>query len=59
CGFSHVESTQTVSDEDVSASNTLEHQDPVVPHPNVTTRIEDSVLRVTLPPVSWTAIKLV
>ncbi|NUJ89095.1 alpha-N-arabinofuranosidase [Plantibacter sp. MCCC 1A11337] len=59
CGCSHVESTQTVSDEDVSASNTLEHQDRMVPHPNVTTRIEDSVLRVTLPAVSWTAIKLV
>ncbi len=54
-----VSETHTIADEDVTAANTLEHQDRVVPSPNDSVVIADGVIEAVLPPVSWTAIALV
>jgi alpha-N-arabinofuranosidase len=48
----------TVADDDPTASNTLEHQQRVAPAPNRSARIENGVLTVDLPPISWTALQL-
>jgi alpha-L-arabinofuranosidase len=53
-----IRETHMLSDEDPDAANTLEHQDRVAPTTNESARIEDGLLTVTLPPVSWTAIGL-
>jgi alpha-N-arabinofuranosidase len=53
-----VEEALTLSDEDPHAANTMEDQDRVGLRPNTTATIEDGVLTVTLPPVSWTALAL-
>jgi alpha-L-arabinofuranosidase len=48
----------TLADGDPTATNTLEHQERVAPTPNRSVRIEDGVLTVELPPISWTALQL-
>ena len=48
----------TLADEDLSATNTADHPDRVVPRPATDAVVADGVLRATLPPVSWTAIRL-
>ena len=48
----------TLADDDPTATNTLEHQERVAPAPNRSVRIEDGVLTVELPPISWTALQL-
>jgi alpha-N-arabinofuranosidase len=48
----------SIWDEDLSASNTLENRERVSPREVKDLRVEDGVLTVTLPPVSWTAIAL-
>jgi alpha-N-arabinofuranosidase len=48
----------TLADADPTAVNTAEHPDRVVPHPTPDATLTDGVLTVTLPPVSWTAIRL-
>ena len=48
----------TLADDDPTATNTLEHQERVAPTPNRSVRIEDSVLTVEVPPISWTALQL-
>jgi alpha-N-arabinofuranosidase len=54
-----VEEGWFIADEDALATNTLEDPDRVVPRPAETATVTDSVLRVVLPPVSWTALRLV
>ncbi|HEY9378110.1 MAG TPA: alpha-L-arabinofuranosidase C-terminal domain-containing protein, partial [Jiangellaceae bacterium] len=48
----------TLADDDPSATNTLGHQGRVAPAPNRSVRIEDGVLTVELPAMSWTALQL-
>jgi alpha-L-arabinofuranosidase len=48
----------TLSDDDLTATNTADHPDRVVPHPADRVSCADGVLHATLPPVSWTAIRL-
>jgi alpha-L-arabinofuranosidase len=57
-GPTHLGESLTVADDDPTATNTLEHQERVAPTPNASVRIEDGVLTVELPPVSWTALQL-
>ena len=56
-GFSAVEA-QTLHDDDLWARNTLADQTRVTPRPNDTATLDaaSGTVRVTLPPVSWTAI---
>jgi alpha-L-arabinofuranosidase len=49
----------TLADDDPTATNTLEHQDRVTPAANQSARIEDGVLTIELPPISWTAVQLI
>ncbi|AKV55765.1 alpha-L-arabinosidase [Bifidobacterium actinocoloniiforme DSM 22766] len=58
-GYSRIEA-QTLHDDDIQASNTLEAQDRVLPHPNTTARLtaSGSQASIHLPPVSWSAIRL-
>jgi alpha-L-arabinofuranosidase len=49
----------TLADDDPTATNTLEHQDRVAPTPNRSVRIQDGVLTVDLPAISWTALQLI
>ncbi|GAA2751416.1 alpha-N-arabinofuranosidase [Amnibacterium kyonggiense] len=53
-----ISETHLIADDDPDAANTLEDQERVRPTPNDTAAIQDGVLTVTLPPVSWTAIGL-
>jgi alpha-N-arabinofuranosidase len=48
----------TLADDDHAAANTAEHPDRVVPQPTPTAAVTAGLLEVTLPPVSWTAIRL-
>ena len=48
----------TVADDDPTATNTIEHQERVAPVPNRSVNIEDGVLTVDLPAISWTALQL-
>jgi len=48
----------TLADDDLSAANTADHPDRVVPRPARDVAVDGGVLRATLPPVSWTAIRL-
>ncbi len=59
-GIRRLERASAVSlhDEDVYAKNTLADQDRVRLKPNDSASVEDGILRVTLPAVSWTAIDL-
>ena len=49
---------QTLHEDDLLAKNTLEDQNRVVLHPNttITSDVDTGTVRVTLPPVSWTAV---
>jgi alpha-N-arabinofuranosidase len=49
----------TLADDDPDAANTLEHQRRVAPTANQFTRVEDGVLTVELPAISWTTLQLV
>ena len=49
----------TLADDDPTATNTIEHQDRVTPASNRSARIEDGVLTIDLPPISWTALQLI
>jgi alpha-L-arabinofuranosidase len=49
----------TLSDHDPTATNTLQHQQRVVPTANQSARIDNGVLTVDLPPISWTALQLI
>ena len=57
-GDLRVDEAWTLADDDLTAANTAEHPDRVVPHPTADASVTDSVLHVTLPPVSWTAVHL-
>jgi alpha-N-arabinofuranosidase len=48
----------TVSDDDLTATNTAENPERVVPRPSARAEVADGSLRAELPPVSWTAIRL-
>jgi alpha-N-arabinofuranosidase len=48
----------TLADDDANATNTLEQQKRVVPAPNRSARIENGVLTMVLPAISWTALQL-
>ena len=47
-----------LADEDLTASNTAADPDRVVPRPATDAWLEDGSLHASLPPVSWTAIRL-
>lgn len=49
----------TLADDDPNASNALHYQDRVSPMPNRSARLEEGVLTVELPAISWTALQLV
>lgn len=49
---------QTLHDADIHAKNTLDAQERVGLRPNTSHSISDGTLRITLPPVSWTAVGL-
>jgi alpha-N-arabinofuranosidase len=49
----------TLADDDPNATNTLEHQQRVAPAPNRSAFIENGVLTVDLPAISWTALQLI
>jgi alpha-N-arabinofuranosidase len=49
----------TLADDDPTATNTPEHQNRVIPAPNRSARLENDVLRVELPPISWTVLQLI
>ena len=57
-GDVRIAESHTLSDEDSSAKNTLEQQDRVAPKENGSAALQDGVLTVTLPAVSWTALAL-
>ncbi|HVX07010.1 alpha-N-arabinofuranosidase [Humibacter sp.] len=57
-GFSRIAEATTLSDADVYAKNTLEAQCRVAPAANGTATLDDGMLTIELPPVSWTAIAL-
>ena len=57
-GVVDVVSTQTLSNDDVYAKNTLEDQDRVGLRANESAVGGDGTITVTLPPVSWTALEL-
>ncbi len=49
----------TLADDDPTAMNTLQHQERVAPASNRSVRIEDGLLTVDLPAISWTALQLI
>jgi len=53
-----ITATHMIADRDYFASNTLEHPNRVSPVTNDTAQIEDGLLSIELPPVSWTAIEI-
>jgi alpha-N-arabinofuranosidase len=57
-GAVRLRETTTLADHDPTATNTLQHQQRVVPTPNQSARIDNGVLTVDLPPISWTALLL-
>jgi alpha-N-arabinofuranosidase len=57
-GALRIAETHTLADADPFAANTLEEQERVAPAANDSARLEDGVLTIELPPVSWTAIGL-
>ena len=48
----------TLADDDRAARNTAEQPDRVVPRPNTTAQLTAGRLRVELPPVSWSVLRL-
>lgn len=57
-GAVQVLGAETLSDDDITATNTLEHRDRVGLRPNSTAAVAGSEVTITLPPVSWTALSL-
>ncbi len=57
-GVTAVTEATGIWDDDVYATNTLEHPERVTPRANTTATVSDGTLTVTLPPVSWTAVAL-
>ena len=57
-GEVEVVSATTLHDEDIHAANTLAERERVAPRDNDTVRVADGSVRVTLPPVSWSAVAL-
>ena len=55
----HLGESITLADDDPTAANSLEHQDRVTPASNRSAHIEDGVLTIELPPISWTAVQLI
>jgi alpha-N-arabinofuranosidase len=55
---SAVREALTLADDDRGARNTAEQPDRVVPRPNATAELVDGRLRVQLPPVSWSLLRL-
>ena len=53
--FTSVEAV-TLTDDDLTAANTLEHPDRVAPVDNPSVTRHGDVLRITLPPVSWSEV---
>lgn len=51
-------SAESLHDDDIHAANTLADPDRVRLRPNDTARLDGGELRITLPPVSWTAVTL-
>jgi len=51
-------SAESLFDADISAANTLEQQDRVGMTANTSLVVDGGLLRITLPPVSWTAIDI-
>jgi len=49
---------QTLHDDDIHAKNTLDDQKRVHLKPNTSYSMSGGTLRITLPPVSWTAVSL-
>ncbi len=50
--------SHTIADDDVYAKNTLAEPERVAPRANDTATIDEGVLTITLPPVSWSALAL-
>jgi alpha-N-arabinofuranosidase len=48
----------TLADDDLTAVNTADNPDRVVPRESKDVAVTDGTLQATLPPVSWTAIRL-
>ncbi len=48
----------TLHDDDHTATNTREHPDRVAPSANPSARLDGTSLTLSLPPVSWTAVRL-
>jgi alpha-L-arabinofuranosidase len=57
-GQTQVLDAQTLTDDDVSACNTLDDPERVGMARNDTVQLDDGTLTITLPPVSWTAVSL-
>ena len=57
-GDVRITSAQSLWDDDIHAANTMEQPDRVALRPNDSARIADGALRMTLPPVSWTAVSV-
>jgi alpha-N-arabinofuranosidase len=53
-----VRSASSLYDDDLAAANTLDAPDRVSLRPTPTAEITDGILRLVLPPVSWTAVEL-
>ena len=49
---------QTLHDDDIHAKNTLDDLERIGLKPNISHSIGNGTLRITLPPVSWTAVTL-
>jgi alpha-L-arabinofuranosidase len=56
-GTVRVQHSATISDADPKAANTQQDPDRVTPGP-LDASVEDGVLRVELPPISWSCIQL-
>jgi alpha-N-arabinofuranosidase len=57
-GSVSVADAQSLYDDDMHAANTLTEPERVGLRPNTSHTLEDGTLRITLPPVSWTAVTL-
>lgn len=57
-GDVRITSAESLWDDDIHAANTLQQPDRVTLRPNDSARIADGALRMTLPPVSWTAVSV-
>jgi alpha-N-arabinofuranosidase len=55
----HLAESITLADDDPTATNTLEHQDRVTPTPNHSAGINNGVLTIELPAISWTALHMI